>query len=109
MSQNLVPNLNTFAYSVQVGMMMVFPKDRHRTRFIIQDRDTQNILIWVGNNPSADLNEWLSLGGSQEPDTFDFRTGIAGPVYVTDDAGETGNFSVVSPLEEAPTVEPVPA
>lgn len=108
MAQNLVPNLCTFAYSVAVGMMMVFPKDKHRTRFIVQDRDTQNILLWVGCDPSADLSEWLSLGGTMEPDTLDFITGIAGPIYITDSAGGTGNFSIVSPLTEVPTLENVP-
>ena len=108
MAQPLAPNLNTFAYSVAVGMMIIFPKNKHRTRFVIQDRDTQNILFWVGNNPSTDLGEWLSLGGSMEPDTVDFTHGIAGPIYITDDAGGIGNFSVISPLEEAPTLEAVP-
>ena len=108
MAQPLVPHICTFSYSIPAGEMIVFPMDKHRTRFIMQDIDAQNLLFWCGCDPAIDITEWLALGGSMEPDTFDFSHGLAGPIYVTDSVGGIGELTIISSLQEAPTFEVLP-
>ena len=108
MSTINVPRLQTFHVTHEIGEMIILPADKHRTFLAIQDTDAQNLHIWIGDNPPADVLMWLSLGGNTERDTFAFPTGVFGPIYVSEGGGGAGDAFLLSNLIENFSTVPLP-
>ena len=107
MSNIHVPHLNTFFFPVPDGQWIRLAEDRHRTFFAIQDREVTDIHIWVGANPSANTDEWFSIGGTDQIDIMYLPKGVYGPIYIAESGGGAGEVSILSSITEvAETITP---
>ena len=104
MSNNQVPRLQTYHFTIPDLEALVFEENKHRTYFAVQDRETTSVFIWIGLNPPADTAEWLSIGGPMDQtNTATLENGVFGPIYIAEGGGSTGEITVVSALLEIPT------
>ena len=84
--------------------MLVFPADKHRTYFAIEDDDAHDLHMWVGDNPPADVSQWWSISNEH---VF-FEHGVFGPIHFTEPGGGGGDLKLISNLIEQPTIEDLP-
>ena len=99
-----VPRLQASHHTHGIDEEVVFPANKHRTYFLIQDTDAQNLHFWIGDNPPLDRGEWLSLGGNTTRDTIIFSNGVYGPIHISEGEGGIGEIFILSNLVEEPTV-----
>ena len=99
-----VPRLQSFYFTHDMDEALVFAANKHRTYFLIQDTDAQNLHFWIGDNPPVDRNQWLSLGGSTTRDTLIFPQGVFGPIRIAEGEGVIGEVFIVSNLIEVPDI-----
>ena len=99
----VVPRLQSYYFEWDVGDVLVFPADKHRTYFAIEDDDQHDIHIWIGDDPPSDTAQWWSVAQAQ----LHFLHGIYGPIYFAE-AGQAGDVKIISNLKEEPTTETAP-
>ena len=100
----LVPRIQSFYFSWGVDNMLVFPADKHRTYFAVEDDDQHDLMMWVGDDPPSNTDEWWSIANSH---VF-FEYGVHGPIYFQEPGGAGGDVKIISTLPEEPTEETAP-
>ena len=103
----VVPHVQSYYFTWDADTeMLMFPADKHRTYLAIEDDDTHDLLMWVGNNPPADLSQWWSIAQTH---VF-FEYGVYGPIYLAEPiTGQgDGDAKILSNLAEEPTAEALP-
>ena len=101
MSTIHVPNLQSYYFAYALGELIVFPADRHRTAFAMENDTPRILYVWIGSNPDPDVNHWFTI-----ETTFAFREGVYGPVYVVEQGGAAGDVKVLSSILETPEFIP---
>ena len=99
-----VPRIQSHYFSWTAGNMLVFPADKHRTYFAIEDDDAHNLHMWVGDNPPADISQWWSIA---QEHVF-FEHGVFGPIHFMEPGGGGDDMKLISNLIEKPTEEAAP-
>ena len=108
MSSNrpLVPRIE-FQYFSWAGATEVlkFGTNKHRTYFALEDDDTHDLHMWVGENPDPNLGIWWSISN----ETAFFEYGVYGPLWFAEPGGAGGDMKVISSLVETPEILDFPS
>ena len=107
MSSNrpLVPRLE-YQYHLWLGATEVirFNGNKHRTYFAIEDDDTHDLHMWVGDNPDPNIGIWWSITN----ETIFFEYGVYGPLWFAETGGSGGDMKTLSSLIEEPDIIEIP-